>query len=176
MLSILQQLLVAGNETTTGLIGNMVGLLLADRRRWQALCEDPSLAPGIVEEALRMEAPVQGLFRSTTEEVELGGVRIPKGAQLQLLYASGNRDESEFKNPESFDARRSNASTHLSFGGGPHFCLGAALARIEGCIALQTLSERLPDLRLAAEPGMERGAHFFLRGFEHLWIEWTPRS
>ena len=176
MLSILQQILVAGNETTTNLIGSMVALLLEDRSRWEAVCADPGLVPGVVEEALRLEAPVQGLFRMATEDVELGGARIPKGAQLQLHYGAANRDEGEFAAAESFDLRRANAATHLSFGGGPHFCLGAALARLEGRIALTMLCERLPDLRLVPDQPRERAPHFFLRGFEHLWVEWTPRA
>lgn len=171
-LSILQQLLVAGNETTTGLIGNMVYLLLRDRERWQELCADVGLAQGVVEEALRMESPVQGLFRNATEDVELGGVTIPKGAQLQLLYAAGNRDEAAFEESGVFDMKRENAAAHLAFGGGVHFCLGASLARLEARIALETLVERLPDLRLAAGRPPQRVAHFFMRGFEHLHVQW----
>jgi cytochrome P450 len=175
-LSILQQLLVAGNETTTNLIANMVVLLLERPETWRAVCAEPARAAAAVEEALRMESPVQGLFRSTTREVELGGVRIPAGAHLQLLYAAGNRDPAEFPHPERFDLERANASSHLAFGGGAHFCLGASLARLEGRIALQTLAARLPGLAL--DPGEEllRVPHFFLRGFEHLWVRWEPAA
>ncbi len=174
MLSMIQQLLVAGNETTTSLIGNMMSLLLDKRERWEALCADPSLAAGTVEEALRMESPVQGLFRSTTEEVELGGATLPKGAQLQLLYAAGNRDEAEFKEAAEFDMKRGNAANHLAFGGGVHFCLGASLARLEARIALETLITRLPDIRLAPNSEPTRIAHFFMRGFQHLPVQWGP--
>lgn len=173
MLSMLQQLLVAGNETTTNLIGNAVALFLDHPDRWRALCADPSLAANAIEEVLRMEAPVQGLFRTTTRPVELGGVRIPAGAQLQLLYASGNRDETEFPDPDTFDICRGNARNHLSFGGGIHFCIGASLARLEGRIALETLAQRLPTLRLAAGEKPVRAPHFFLRGFERLRVEWS---
>jgi cytochrome P450 len=175
-LSMLQQLLVAGNETTTNLIANMVVLLLERPETWRTVCAEPDRAAAAVEEALRMESPVQGLFRSTTREVELGGVRIPAGAHLQLLYAAGNRDAAEFPDPERFDLERANASSHLAFGGGTHFCLGASLARLEGRIALQTLTARLPGLAL--EPGKEllRVPHFFLRGFEHLWVRWEPAA
>jgi cytochrome P450 len=172
MLSVLQQLLVAGNETTTNLIGNAVGLFLAHPDRWRAVCADPSLAANAIEEVLRMEAPVQGLFRTTTRPVELGGVQLPAGAQLQLLYASGNRDETEFPDPDAFDIHRANARNHLSFGGGVHFCIGASLARLEGRIALETLAQRVPTLRLAAGEKPVRTPHFFLRGFEHLRVEW----
>ncbi len=176
MLSMIQQLLVAGNETTTSLIGNMMSLLLEERDRWEALCADPSLAAGVVEEALRMESPVQGLFRVTTTEVELGGATIPKGAQLQLLYAAGNRDEAEFRKAEDFQMKRDNAATHLAFGGGVHFCLGASLARLEARIALETLTTRIPDVRLAADSSPQRIAHFFMRGFEHLPVEWPVEA
>jgi cytochrome P450 len=172
-LSMLQQILVAGNETTTNLIANMVVLLLERPEAWRAVRADPAhAAAAAVEEALRMESPVQGLFRSTTREVALGGVHIPAGAHLQLLYGAGNRDAAEFPDPGRFELERANASSHLAFGGGAHFCLGASLARLEGRIALQTLATRLPGLRL--EPGAElaRVPHFFLRGFEQLRVEW----
>ena len=119
-----------------------------------------------------MESPVQGLFRSTTREVELGGVRLPAGAHLQLLYAAGNRDAAEFPEPGRFDPSRPNASAHLAFGGGAHFCLGASLARLEGRIALEVLTSRLPDLTLDPDEARIRPPHFFLRGFEHLWVRW----
>lgn len=171
-LSILQQLLVAGNETTTNLIANMVVLLLDRPGAWPAICAEPARAAAVVEEALRMESPVQGLFRSTTREVELGGVCLPAGAHLQLLYAAGNRDAAEFPDPGTFDLTRPNAAAHLAFGGGAHFCLGAALARLEGRIALEVLTSRLPDLTLDPDHAPARPAHFFLRGFEHLWVRW----
>ncbi len=172
LLSVLQQLLVAGNETTTNLIGNMLYLLLTHPDQWQAVKNDRSLAANAVEEALRMEPPVQGLFRTTTTDATLSGVDIPKGAHVQLLYASGNRDEFEFPDPDRFDVRRQNARTHLAFGGGIHFCIGAPLARLEGRVALETLIERLPNLRLHPTREPKRPPHFFLRGFEHLHLQW----
>ncbi len=176
MLSMIQQLLVAGNETTTALIGNMVSLLLSNRERWEALCADISLAANTVEEALRMEAPVQGLFRVTTQEVELGGAKIPEGAQLQLLYAAGNVDESEFEKAREFDMKRPNSAAHLAFGGGVHFCLGASLARLEARIALETLTERIPDLDFVEDRPPQRVAHFFMRGFQHLPVRWGAKG
>lgn len=171
-LNMLQLMLVAGNETTTSLIGSMVRIYLDRPDEWRALGADPSLAPAAVEEALRMESPVQGLFRSTTEELELGGVRLPKGAHLQLLYGGGNRDASEFPAPEEFKPGRENGASHLAFGGGVHFCLGAALARLEGRIALETLSARLPDIKIDASGPTALRPHFFLRGYEQLSITW----
>jgi len=176
MLNMIQLLLVAGNETTTSLIGSMVGIYLDRPDEWRAIGADPSLAPAAVEEALRMESPVQGLFRSTTEEVELGGVLIPKGAHLQLLYGGGNRDASEFPEPGEFRPGRPNGASHLAFGGGVHFCLGAALARLEGRIALETLTRRLPDIRLDPDGPTALRPHFFLRGYEQLSIRWGTES
>jgi cytochrome P450 len=174
LLSILQQLLVAGNETTTHMLGSLIVLLLEKPERWQEVRGNAELAARAVEEALRMETPVQGLFRTTTSEVELGGVTLPAGAQLQLLYAAGNRDASEFPHPEAFELKRPNANAHLAFGGGEHFCLGAALARLEGRIALQVLGERLPHLRLEPGQSFTHVPHFFMRGYEHVYVRWAP--
>jgi len=173
MLSILQQLLVAGNETTTHMLGSLIVLLLESPERWQAVRGNAELAARAVEEALRMEAPVQGLFRTTTCEVELGGVTLPPGSQLQLLYAAGNRDANEFPQPEAFELTRPNANSHLAFGGGEHFCLGAALARLEGRIALQVLGARLPNLRLEPGQSFTHVPHFFMRGYEHVYVRWA---
>ena len=123
-----------------------------------------------------MESPVQGLFRSTTRETTLGGVTLPAGAHLQLLYAAGNRDAHEFPEPGRFDLERENASSHLAFGGGAHFCLGASLARLEGRIALEVLTTRLPSLALAPGCSLRRVPHFFLRGFEELQVTWEPAT
>ena len=172
MLNMLQQLLVAGNETTTSLLGSMVKILLEDRARWQGVCDDPTRIGAVVEEALRLESPVQGLFRTVTTDVALGGVTIPKGGHVQLLYGAGNRDETEFADAGRFDPRRRNVTSHLAFGGGPHFCIGAPLARLEGRLALETITRRLPSLRLAKDQSFERATHFFLRSYEHLWVEW----
>ena len=108
---------------------------------------DPSLIPGFIEEALRLEPPVQGLYRTAVVDTEVGGVPIPAGAHLMLVYAAGNRDERKFPDPEQVDPCRRNAMSHLAFGHGEHFCLGAALARAEGRIGLEVLLERLDDLR-----------------------------
>jgi cytochrome P450 len=174
MLSMLQQILVAGNETTTNLLGSLIVLLLEKPERWQAVRTDSELAARAVEEALRLEAPVQGLFRTTTEEVELGGVTLPAGAQLQLHYGAGSRDAHEFPEPDRFDTSRTNSATHLAFGGGEHFCLGASLARLEGRVALEVLGTRLPDLHLDPEKPLNHVPHFFLRGYQKVNVAWTP--
>ncbi|HXR26214.1 MAG TPA: cytochrome P450 [Candidatus Binataceae bacterium] len=172
MLSILKQLLIGGNETSTNLIGSMMLLLLNDRAQFDAVLKDRSLAANAVEEALRLDSPVQGLFRTATREVELGGVRIPQGAHLEILYASGNRDQARFHDPDRFDLRRTDSSNHMAFGFGIHFCIGAPLARYEGRIALDVLLDRLPNMRLAPGQALEHHPHFFLRGLKRLDLQW----
>jgi len=173
LLSILKQLLIGGNETSTNLIGSMTLLLLNNRDQLEALMKDRALEANAVEEALRLDSPVQGLFRSATREVEIGGVRIPAGAHLELLYASGNRDEGRFHDSDRFDLKRPDSSNHMAFGFGIHFCIGAPLARYEGRIALDVLLDRLPDMRLAPGQEFEHHAHFFLRGLKRLELEWN---
>jgi cytochrome P450 len=176
LLGVLNQLLVGGNETTTSLITNAVVRLLEDRSRWEALRADPSLADLVVEESLRFDPPVLGLFRTTTREVELHGTNIPEEAKVMMLYASANRDEKIFPDPDQFRLDRDLAELrrkHLAFGSGIHFCLGAPLARMEGRIALQHLVARFPDLELDGEP--ERIDPFLLFGKRTLPVRWgTP--
>ncbi|MFC7883469.1 cytochrome P450 [Streptomyces sp. NPDC057376] len=146
-------LLIAGQETTAGEIGNFVYTLLSRRERWEALVADPALVPAAVEELLRLtplEASVGGLgfTRIATEDVELGGRTIRAGDAVVAQNASANRDESVFDHPDELDFSRADAS-HVTFGHGPHHCLGAPLARLELQVVLETLIRRLPGLRLA---------------------------
>ena len=172
MLSILKQLLIGGNETSTNLIGSMMLLLMNNRDQYEALMADRGLEENAVEEALRLDSPVQGLFRTATQDVEIGGVAIPRGAHLELLYASGNRDGDRFGEPDRFDLRRPDSSNHMAFGFGIHFCIGAPLARYEGRVALDVLLDRLPRMRLAEGQRLEHHPHFFLRGLKRLELEW----
>jgi cytochrome P450 len=172
MLSILKQLLIGGNETSTNLIGSMMLLLMSNPEQLAAILKDRRLAQNTVEEALRLDSPVQGLFRTALEDVDIGGVRIPRGAHLELLYASGNRDDARFVNPDNFDVHRRDSSNHMAFGFGIHFCIGAPLARAEGRIALDVLLERLPGMHLAPGQRLEHHPHFFLRGLKQLELEW----
>ncbi len=167
-------LMSAGHETTTGLIGNGMWLLLQAPEQLQALRNNPELLPNAIEEMLRIEAPIRGLFRTVPQETQLGGTLIPKGARLFIVYASGNRDESQFSEPDRFDIRRTDARKHLAFGKGIHFCVGAPLAKLEGRIAFEHLLRRLPNLRLRTDTPIVHRPYFMLRGFDHLSIAWDP--
>jgi cytochrome P450 len=165
-------LLVAGHETTTHLLGNAMVLLLKNPPALQAIRDDPTLAAGAVEEALRMDPPIQSLFRRVTEDVEVGGTKIPKGSRVMVVYGAANRDEARFEDPDRFDIRRQGASRHLGFSRGVHFCLGASMARMEAGIAFELLAARLPNLRLDEGRRLERVPHFFLRGYKELHLCW----
>lgn len=131
-------LLIAGNETTTNLIGNTTLALLSHPEELAKVQADPSLVPSMLEETLRWDAPVQMLFRCTTEDVEVPSGRIPAGHDVALLLASANRDPDAFEGPDRYDVTR-DPRGHLGFGFGVHFCLGASLARLEGRVAMEAL-------------------------------------
>ena len=165
VLSVVNQLFVGGNETTTSLITNMVWRLLADRPLWERLVAEPGLIDAAVEESLRFDPPVLGLYRSTTRDVELEGGTIPKDAKVMMHYAAANRDPRAFESPDEFSLDRER-NRHLGFGLGVHFCLGAPLARLEARVALRTLLQRCPDLQLLGDG--ERIAPYFLWGRKRL--------
>lgn len=144
---------LAGADTTTVLLSNMVHTLLSDRDRWEEIKADRTLIPRAVEETMRFRSPVRGVNRVTTADVVLGGVPIPKGSRLYIHLGSAGRDDSLFESPDSFDLHRTNSAKHLGFGIWAHFCIGAPLARLEVQIALERLVSRLPDLRLAEGQG-----------------------
>ncbi len=173
MLSILQQFLVAGNETTANLIASAVMLLIQNPDQLELVRKDRALIPNMIEEALRVETPVQTLFRMATCDTEVGGVAIPKGARIAVSYAAANRDPAVFPDPDRFDVTRKNAKEHLAFSRGEHFCIGAALARKEANIAFETLLESTRAWRFS--PGKNDLKHvpsFILRGLENLWIQY----
>jgi cytochrome P450 len=172
LVNLLIVLIFAGHETTTNLIGNLLVLLLARPEMLQALRDDPSLTADVVEEGLRMDGPVQGMFRTTTAEVSLGGARIPAGAQAMVLFGSANRDEAVFPDPDSFQPGRSNKHRHLGFGRGIHACIGAALARVEARIVLDTVAQRLPNPTLDAGHPLRYPASLMHRGPEALHVRW----
>ncbi|MBM7117505.1 cytochrome P450 [Archangium primigenium] len=150
LLGFLVLLLVAGLETTYDLLG-LCGLTLADHPElWARLKQDRALVPRFVEEVLRFESPSQSTLRTTTQETEVGGVRLPKGAVVLVQFVSANRDESVYRDAHRFDLDRTGVPS-LAFGQGIHFCVGAPLARLEARLAVETLLERCD--RLVREPG-----------------------
>ena len=150
MLNMLRLLLIAGNETTTNLIGNGMLALLRHPEQLQALRDDPSLIPAAVDELLRYDSPVQMTARCAVEDCDINGVSIRTGQDIILLGGSANRDPDAFENPDQLDFNRPKQD-HISFGRGIHYCLGAALARLEGRIAIEMLLERFGSLRLLTE-------------------------
>ena len=148
IISLLISLVFAGHETTANLIAGALVLLLHRPELWAAAGDDPDLVAAVVEETLRIDAPVQGMFRRAVFDVQVSGVTIPAGTQVFALFAAANRDGAAFDRPDEFDPERPDKDRHLAFGRGIHFCLGAALARMEAQAALSMLRERLPALRL----------------------------
>lgn len=171
LLSTIFQLIVAGHDTTTSLIGNGVVALLRHPDQLRALQDDPALVPAAIEELLRYDAPVpHSTFRFATVAVELGGVTIPAGAQVIISLASAGHDEDHYTSPESLLVDRAEAR-HLAFGHGIHFCLGAGLARMEADLAFAALLGRFPELRLAVPVEELHWAHgdgLVLRGLSEL--------
>ncbi|MFC5065181.1 cytochrome P450 [Actinomycetospora atypica] len=149
LVSLAQLLLVAGFETTTNLVGNAVRALQTTPGQWEALVADPTLAPGAVEETLRYDPPVQLTARIAHEDTEIGGVPLRRDSAVLVLLAAAGRDPEAHPDPDRFDLNRVPTTGHLAFSGGVHFCLGAALARMEGEVALRMLAERLPGLHAA---------------------------
>jgi cytochrome P450 len=170
--TLLQQLLFAGHETTTNLLSNTFCALLRDHNQWHALRSDLTLTARAVEEGLRYDAPVQGMFRTTTEDVTISGVTLPAGARVFVVFGAANRDESTFAEPDCFDIQRPNADKHLSFGHGIHYCIGAPLVRLEARIAIEVLVQRLPDLHLVPNQTMTYLPSLLNRALQHLQVHW----
>jgi cytochrome P450 len=161
-------LLVAGNETTTNLMGNGLLALLAEPEQFARVQSDPKLVPKFVEEALRYDGPVQMLFRETTQDVELAETKIPQGSVVLPIFASANRDEAQFPNADRFDIDRDTRG-HVAFGLGIHFCLGASLARLEARVGFEELFKRVSRLH-RLEPEVEYVDSFLLRGVRRLML------
>ncbi|WP_181428348.1 cytochrome P450 [Mycolicibacterium moriokaense] len=158
--------LAAGFETTVNLLGNGIRMLLDTPQHLETLSARPELWPSTVEEILRLDSPVQMSARVAGKDVEVAGTPIKRGELVILHLAGANRDPKVFTDPHRFDIERDNAGKHLSFSGGRHFCLGAALARAEGEVGLRTFFERFPDARLAGD-GSRRDTRV-LRGWSSL--------
>ncbi|WP_012182049.1 cytochrome P450 [Salinispora arenicola] len=165
LLANLVVLLVAGFETTTNLLGNGLVVLLTRPEAAAALRDEPDLAPGYVDELLRYDSPVQLTTRTVRESVSFAGTELPADSWLLVLLGAANRDPRRFPDPARFDPGRAQ-SQPLSFGAGPHYCLGAGLARLEAQVAFPLLLRRLPELALAGRPS--RRTRLTLRGYETL--------
>jgi cytochrome P450 len=148
-------LLVAGNETTTNLIGNALLTFAQQPELWQRLRLQPEQVPQAVEEVLRLRSPVQSMFRVAKQEVDIAGQRLPAGASIIAWIGSANRDGEQFPDPERFDLDRQ-PNRHLAFGHGIHYCLGAPLARLEARIALTSMLENIESIALAPDAVLER--------------------
>ncbi|GAB3047329.1 cytochrome P450 [Intrasporangium mesophilum] len=177
LIGILRQIMVAGNETTTSLIAGAMKLLVEHPKELAATEADHSRIPLVLDEALRVDAPIQMLPRRTVVDAEVGGTVIPAGEVLYLVYASANRDGARFEDPEQFCPARPNVRQHLAFGQGAHFCPGSALARSEARIALGLLLSKATDWRLdpAVSEPVQRQLSMTLRGLSALHLTFTPR-
>ncbi|HEY2812005.1 MAG TPA: cytochrome P450 [Acidimicrobiales bacterium] len=166
--SIVLLLFLAGHETTMNLIGNGLFALMQSRDQWDRLVADRSLVPAAVEELLRYDGPVHVTGRIATEDLEVGGQLFAKGTQVVTLLAAANRDPERFPDPDRLDVGRED-NQHLTFSHGIHYCLGAALARLEGQAVFDMLASRYPSLRLAVDADqVEYREHFVLRGLKAL--------
>jgi cytochrome P450 len=162
-------LFFAGHETTVNLIGNGLLALMRDASQLTLVRNDPRLVGNAVEELLRFDSPVQRSFRSTAEEVVLGGQRIPCGARVMALIGAANRDPRRFVDYDKLDVRRQDAKHHLSFGGGIHYCIGAPLVRLEAELTLTRVLQCLPRIAIDDVPVQWR-ANLIFRGLEHLQV------
>jgi cytochrome P450 len=181
IMSIMQQFMVAGNETTTSTIAGALLQLIRNpdqmaKAKAAAGGRDPKLIQNMVEEALRYETPTAGMWRLVTEDTELGGHAIPKGAMVQLRYAAANRDPKKFEDPDKFEVDRKNARAHLAFGKGPHMCVGNMLSRKEMLVAFDELLERLDSFEITDESGIEILPNILLRGVIKLPIKFQAAS
>ena len=164
-------LAVAGNETTRNLMSGAMVAFSQFPDQWERLRQDRTLLPSAVEEMLRFVTPVMNFRRQATEDVEIGGEKIKAGEKVVFFHVSANRDETVFEEPDRFDVGRK-PNPHMAFGvGGPHFCLGANLARMEIVVMFEHLLDRLPDIGVAGE--VERLQSNFINGVKHLPVAFT---
>ncbi|WP_019873705.1 cytochrome P450 [Sporichthya polymorpha] len=179
ILLMMSQFIVGGHETTTLMITSAAYRFATDPALADRVRKEPALIPGLMEEMLRLDAPVQGMFRVTTRPTRLGEVDLPEGALLWVVFGSANRDPEAFPHPDELpppDAS-SKSQPHLTFGRFEHFCLGSAVARLELRLATELLLTRLPDLALGCDPAdLRRHGSFVLHGYPELPLRFTPKE
>jgi len=166
--SLMLQLVIAGSESTASLMGSAVKMLAQDHRLQDDLRAHPAKIPVFLEEALRLESPFRGHFRITKEATTLGGVDLPKGSRVMLMWGAGNRDERAYHDPARPDLERDKPKQHLAFGSGIHFCLGAPLARLEARVALEELLARTSTVALSDGEQPRHHPSIFVRRLESL--------
>lgn len=167
-------LILAGNETTRNLLGNLLYSLARAPELFEELRRDPAtVADALIDESLRLDAPVQMLFRTCMRPTTVADTAIDQGEVAMVCLGSANRDTAKFEEPDEFRLDRPNAREHLSFGVGPHVCPGATLARMEVRVVLEELAERVGAIRLA-DQAPEFGTFFVTKGLDHLWLELEP--
>lgn len=165
---LVRELLVAGNETTTRTLADIVLRLDTRQEEWERIRTEPDRVESLVEEGLRLSTPAMGMFRRVTSDTTLGGVELPAETLLYLVYGSASRDEALFPEPDTFDPDRANAREHLAFGHGIHVCVGAGLARMEAGATLRALARHLETLRVADGASERYLPSFVLRGLVDL--------
>lgn len=176
ILNIVSHFQAAGHETSTKMMTQAMYQLASSADLYTEISADRALISNLVEESLRYEAPVQGLFQIAREDVEIGQTGIPAGSILMTLYGAANYDTSRFENPTRFNIHRKNVRAHLSFGGGIHACLGKSLARAEGALGFGAFFDRIKRVRLTPHANsMERTSSYILRGIRSLSVDIEPR-
>ena len=176
LVAMVRILIIAGTETTANLLGTLFHQLLAVRERWEAVAADRSLVGAAVEEALRFDPPLNWVPRTTVAGGTVGEFEIPTGSVVITGLGSANRDDTVFEGPDSFRLDRGDTAPHVAFGHGSHYCVGAALARLEAATALRVLLDRLPDLRLADGFEFAPRGPVMMRGCASLPVRFTPAA
>lgn len=174
ILLMISQFIVGGHETTTLMITSAASRFATDQALADRVRQDPALIPGLIDAMLRLDAPVQGMFRLTTRPARIGDVELPAGALVWVVFGSANRDPEAFADPDAID---SGGPPHLTFGRFEHFCLGSSVARLELRIATELLLQRLPNLALGCESAdLRRHGSFVLHGYAELPLRFTPEE
>jgi cytochrome P450 len=174
LIGLVSTMIVGGIDTTAMALTHTIMVLQEDRSRWERLKADPSLAPAVWEETLRIRNPGLGPFRLVTRDTTLSGVALPAGSMIWMLQSSANNDESMFPNPDVFDIERENLKEHVGLGRWTHFCLGAPLARMEGRVALEELVKGVPELELVEDQELTWVPSMFMPRLERVLVR--PRG